>query len=117
MFASVKRIVLSYGFAVWLWAFLFARVPLAVIQEYSGLASRPFVLINIICLCIVFFVGFDRGLKNFAMANRRSIFLALGSFTVFWSVYFFRLGFDSYIQSIEFIKSLFSLLKDFMVLH
>ena len=41
--------------------------------------------------------------------------MVLGSFNVFWSVYFFRLGFDSYIQSIEFIESPFSLLKDFMV--
>ena len=115
MLASVKRIVLSYGFAVWLWAFLFARVPLAVIQEYSGLASRPFVLINIISLCIAFFVGFDRGLKNFAMFNYRPISLVLGSFAFFWLIYFFRLGFDSYLQPIEFIETPFSLSKSFVI--
>ena len=30
-----------FGFVIWLWAFLFARVPLAAIQDLFGLESRP----------------------------------------------------------------------------
>jgi len=113
--SRVKSIVLAHGFAIWLWAFVFARVPLVVIQEYFGLASRPFMLINIISLGIFFLAAFDRGLKPLLIFKYRPFLIVLSSFLIFWLFYFFRLGFDSFIQPLIFIETPFSLSKAFVV--
>ena len=45
-FKSIKnqadRLFFRFGFVLWLWSFLFARVPLAAIQDLFGLNQGPF---------------------------------------------------------------------------
>ena len=44
------ELFLRFGFVIWLWAFLFARVPLAAIQDLFGLESRPLLLLDCLSL-------------------------------------------------------------------
>ena len=115
MLVVLKRVCLSYGFAIWLWAFVFARIPLAVVQEYSGYDSRPFILINIISFAVAFVVALDRGLKPLFIFKYRPSLLVVCSFLSFWLIYFFRMGFDSFIEPVNFIVSPFDLSKSFII--
>ena len=55
--------LLTYGASIWLWSFLFARVPLAAIQDLCGLESRPLLLFNLLSIGFAFLsfsqVGFS----------------------------------------------------------
>ena len=114
MLASVHRSVSSFGFTVWLWAFVFARIPLAAIQHYLGLESRPFVLVNLISIALAFIAFNDSGWQPISFLKSRSALLVITSFFAFWLIYFFRLGFDTFIDPIEFIESGFTLVKGFI---
>ena len=62
-FKSIKkesdRLLFQFGFVLWLWSFLFARVPLAAIQDLFGLESRPLLLLD--CLSVgLAFVAFSK---------------------------------------------------------
>ena len=111
---AIRRYILPFGFAIWLWAFLFARIPLAVIQHLVGLDSRPFVLINLISIGIAAFIVFDNGLAAYRDLLSRWILIGAGAFVVFWLVYLSRLLFDSLIIPIEFFQSPFVLAKSFV---
>ena len=51
-FDSIKNVVTSFlfrfGFVIWLWAYLFARVPLAATQNVFGFESRPLLLLDLL---------------------------------------------------------------------
>ena len=111
---AIRRYILQFGFAIWLWAFLFARIPLAVIQHLVGLDSRPFVLINLISVGIAAFIIFDKGLATHRVLLSRWMLIGVGTFVGFWLVYLSRLLFDSYIIPIEFFQSPFVLVKSFV---
>ncbi|QNI75288.1 O-antigen ligase [Synechococcus sp. MVIR-18-1] len=111
---AIRRYMLTFGFAFWLWAFLFARIPLAVIQDLVGLDSRPFVLINLISVGIAAFIIFDKGLATHRVLLSRWMLIGVGAFVGFWLIYLLRLLFDSYIIPIEFFQSSFALVKSFV---
>ena len=111
---AIRRYILPFGFAIWLWAFLFARIPLAVIQHLVGLDSRPFVLINLISIGIAAFIVFDNGLAAYRDLLSRWILIGAGAFVGFWLIYLLRLLFDSLIVPIEFFQSPFVLAKSFV---
>ena len=110
---AIRRYILPFGFAIWLWLFLFARIPLAVIQQLVGLDSRPFVLINLISIGIAAFIVNDNGLAAHRDLLRRWILIGAGAFVGFWIIYLSRLFFDSLIIPIEFFQSPFVLAKSF----
>jgi hypothetical protein len=111
---AIRRYILPFGFAIWLWAFLFARIPLAVIQDLVGFDSRPFVLINLISIGIAAFIVFDNGLATYRDLLSRWILIGAGAFVGFWLIYLSRLFFDNYIIPIEFFQSPFILVKSFL---
>ncbi len=114
MLVAVHRYVLSFGFVVWLWAFVFARIPLAAIQHYFGLQSRPFVLTNLISIGLAFIAFKDIRWNPISFLKRQLVVLAAAALFVFWILYFLRLGFDTFIEPVEFIESSFSLAKSFV---
>ena len=83
---AIRRYILPFGFAIWLWAFLFARIPLAVIQHLVGLDSRPFVLINLISVGIAAFIIFDKGLATHTVLLIRWMLIGVGAFVGFWYI-------------------------------
>ena len=111
---AIRRYILPFGFAIWLWAFLFARIPLAVIQHLVGLDSRPFVLINLISVGIAAFIVFDNGLATYRALLSRWTLIGAGALVGFWLIYISRLLFDSYVIPIEFFQSPFLLVKSFV---
>ena len=115
MLAAAHRYVLSFGFVVWLWAFIFARIPLAAIQHYFGLESRPFVLTNLISIGLAFVAFNDVRWKPILFLKRRRVVLAAAAalFT-YWIFYFLRLSFDTFINPVDFIENGFGLAKGFV---
>ena len=110
----IRRYILPFGFAIWLWAFLFARIPLAVIQHLFGFDSRPFVLINLISIGIAAFILFGERLASLRMLQSRWMLIGAVSLGCFWFIYFSRLFFDSFIVPVEFYQSSFALVKSFV---
>ncbi|WP_074160712.1 O-antigen ligase [Synechococcus sp. MIT S9508] len=105
---------MSFGFVVWLWAFVFARIPLAAIQHYFGLESRPFLLTNLISIGLTCIAFNDIGWKPVSFLKRRRVVLTASALFAFWVLYFLRLGFDTFIEPVDFIESGFTLSKSFV---
>ena len=114
-FDSLKKqgvnLILRFGFVIWLWAFLFARVPLAAIQDLFGLESRPLLLLD--CLSVGFaLVAFSQvGWRPWKVFQTPVARIAGLSFTFLWVFYLLRLGFDNWLLSIELVTPASTLLK------
>ena len=108
---AIRRYILPFGFAIWLWAFLFARVPLAAIQHLVGLDSRPFVFINLISIGLFLLIIFDQGFASLRILKSRWLLIGFASLAGFWVIYLSRLLFDSLIVPVEFYESPFALVK------
>ena len=106
-FKSIKnqadRLFFRFGFVLWLWSFLFARVPLAAIQDLFGLESRPLLLLD--CLSIgLAFVAFSKvGLRPLEVFKSSVVKVAGLAFALFWIFYSLRLGFDHWVLSVELV--------------
>ena len=106
-FKSIKnqadRLFFRFGFVLWLWSFLFARVPLAAIQDLFGLESRPLLLLD--CLSIgLAFVAFSKvGLRPLEVFKSSVVMVAGLAFALFWIFYSLRLGFDHWVLSVELV--------------
>ena len=108
------RFFFRFGFVIWLWAFLFARVPLAAIQDMFGLESRPLLLLDCLSLGLAFVAFLKVGLRPLQVF--RSLVVKIGglSFALFWAFYFVRLGFDHWILSVELLTPATVLFKHFL---
>ncbi len=111
---AVRQYILPFGFAIWLWAFLFARIPLAAIQHLVGLDSRPFVLINLISVGLAVLMIFDQGFSSLRILKNRWLLIGAASLAAFWIMYLSRLLIDSLIVPVEFYESPFALIKSFV---
>ena len=114
-FDSLKKqglkLILRYGFVIWLWAFLFARVPLAAFQDLFGLQSRPLLLLD--CLSVGFaFVAFSQvGWRPWKVFQTSIVRVAYLSFALFWAFYSLRLVFDHWILSVDLVTPASTLFK------
>ena len=114
-FESLKeqglKLILRFGFVIWLWAFLFARVPMAAIQDLFGLESRPLLLLD--CLSVGFaLVGFSQvGWRPWKVFQVPIVRTAGLSFCFFWIFYLLRLLFDQWVFSVELVTPAITLIK------
>lgn len=105
---------LQCSFAIWLWSLLFARVPLAAIQDIFGFESRPLLLLDIVSVCFALLAFNQVRFKPLQALKDPILFAGVLSFVCFWLFYVLRLGFDQWIVSVEMIKSAPALLKDLL---
>ena len=105
------KLIVRYGFVIWLWAFLFARVPLAAIQDLFGLQSRPLLLLD--CLSVGFaLVAFSQvGWRPWKVFQTSIVRVAYLSFALFWAFYSLRLVFDHWILSVDLVTPASTLFK------
>ena len=105
------RFFFRFGFVIWLWAFLFARVPLAAIQDVFGLESRPLLLLDCLSLGLAFVAFSKVGLRPLEVFKSSVLKVGGISFALFWAFYSVRLGFDHWILSVELLTPSSTLFK------
>ena len=114
-FNSLKKqgvkFILRFGFVIWLWAFLFARVPLAAIQDLFGLESRPLLLLDCLSIGLASLAFSQVGLRPWKVFQAPAARVAGLSFTLLWVFYLLRLGFDHWFLSVEMVTPASILLK------
>jgi O-antigen ligase len=99
------------GVAVWLWAFLFARVPLAAIQHLGGPDSRPFVLINLITLALGGYGFWREGWRPLDRLRQPLAAAGVAALVMFWAIYGGRLIWDQWLSPTELVIGAPELLK------
>ena len=106
-FNSIRKEAVSsffrFGFVLWLWSFLFARVPLAAIQDLFGLESRPLLLLDCLSVGFAFFAFSKVGLRPLGVFKSSVVKVGGLSFALFWAFYSVRLGFDHWVLSVELV--------------
>ena len=107
--------LLTYGASIWLWSFLFARVPLAAIQDLCGLESRPLLLFNLLSIGFAFLSFSQVGFSPLKSLRLPVVFTGVLSFCVFWGFYLLRLGADQWFFQVEMVTSASSLFKDLLI--
>ena len=105
------RFILRFGFVIWLWAFLFARVPLAAIQDLFGLESRPLLLLNCLSIGLASVAFSQVGWRPWKVFQAPVARVAGLSFIFLWVFYLLRLGFDHWFLSIELVTPASTLFK------
>ena len=100
-----------FGFVIWLWAFLFARVPLAAIQDLFGFESRPLLLLDSLSLGLAFVAFSKVGLRPLEVFKSSVVKVGGLSFALFWAFYSLRLGIDNWILSVELLTPASTLFK------
>ena len=108
------RFFFRFGFVIWLWAFLFARVPLAAIQDLFGLESRPLLLLDCLSLGLAFVAFLKVGWRPLQIFRSPVVKVGGLSFALFWAFYSVRLGFDHWILSVELLTPATILFKHFL---
>ena len=100
---QVVKFILRFGFVIWLWAFLFARVPLAAIQDLFGLESRPLLLLDCLSIGLASLAFSQVGFRPWKVFQAPSARVAGLSFALLWVFYLLRLGFDHWFLSVEMV--------------
>ena len=100
---QVVKFILRLGFVIWLWAFLFARVPLAAIQDLFGLESRPLLLLDCLSIGLASLAFSQVGFRPWKVFQAPSARVAGLSFALLWVFYLLRLGFDHWFLSVEMV--------------
>ena len=108
---QVVKFILRLGFVIWLWAFLFARVPLAAIQDLFGLESRPLLLLDCLSIGLASLAFSQVGFRPWKVFQAPSARVAGLSFALLWVFYLLRLGFDHWFLSVEMVTPASILLK------
>ena len=114
-FDSIKNVVTSFlfrfGFVIWLWAYLFARVPLAATQNVFGFESRPLLLLDLLSVGFAL-VAFSRvGWRPWRVFKTPVVRFSGLSFALFWAFYLLRLGFDYWLFSVDLVTPASTLIK------
>ena len=114
-FDSIKNVVTSFlfrfGFVIWLWAYLFARVPLAATQNVFGFESRPLLLLDLLSVGFAL-VAFSRvGWRPLRVFKTPIVRFSGLSFALFWAFYLLRLGFDYWLFSVDLVTPASTLTK------
>ena len=114
-FNSLKKqgikFILRFGFVIWLWAFLFARVPLAAIQDLFGLESRPLLLLDLLSVGLASVAFSHVGWRPWKVFQAPVARIAGLSFIFLWVFYSLRLGFDHWFLAVEMVTPASTLLK------
>ncbi len=111
---EVVRLLFRFGFVIWLWAFLFARVPLAATQDVFGLKSRPLLLLDCLSVGFASLAFLQVGWRPWKVFKAPFVRLVGLSFALFWAFYSLRLGFDSWVLSVDLVTPPSTLLKHFL---
>ena len=114
-FNSLKKqgikFILRFGFVIWLWAFLFARVPLAAIQDLFGLESRPLLLLDLLSVGLASVAFSHVGWRPWKVFQAPVARVAGLSFIFLWVFYSLRLWFDHWFLAVEMVTPASTLLK------
>ena len=97
------RLTLRFGLVIWLWAFLFARVPLAAIQDLFGFESRPVLLLDCLSVGLAYVAFSQVGFRPWKVFQAPAARVAGLSFALLWVFYLLRLGFDHWFLSVEMV--------------
>ena len=100
---QVVKFILRFGFVIWLWAFLFARVPLAAIQDLFGFESRPLLLLDCLSVGLAYVAFAQVGFRPWKVFQAPAARVAGLSFALLWVFYLLRLGFDHWFLSVEMV--------------
>ena len=109
------ELFLRFGFVIWLWAFLFARVPLAAIQDLFGLESRPLLLLDCLSLGLALATFSKVGWSPWKVFQVPVVRVAGLSFALLWVFYSLRLGIDHWLLSIELVTPASTLFKHLII--
>lgn len=114
-FSSIKRqvigLIFRFGLVIWLWTFLFARVPLAAIQDLFGFESRPLLLLDCLSVGLALVAFSEFGWRPWKLFQAPVVRVAGLSFAFLWAFYSIRLGYDHWVLEIDFVKPASTLLK------
>jgi hypothetical protein len=93
------------GFALWLAAFLFARVPLAALQWLTGHDFQPYLFINVLALGLALLAGWRHTARGLTCWRFPGVLPVVAAFGTFWLIYLLRLGIDQWWLDLPLVRS------------